>query len=357
MLKSVLLLCFAIVYLNAEMTLEEKVGQLLIAHFSGKVINEDARILVQEVGVGGIIYYEWANGLESPEQVQNLSQGLQRLACIPLFISIDQEGGRVTRLKSGFTVFPSNEVLGHTGDPQRVEMAAFTMGQEMHAVGINLNFAPVVDVNSNPDNRVIGDRSFGACPQHVAEYGRHALEGYARAKVFATLKHFPGHGDATADSHVSLPLVQKSKEELMAVELYPFQKLAPFADMIMTAHILMPALDPDNCATFSSKILKDLLRSECGFQGIIISDSLIMEGILSQGISVEEAALRAIQAGCDMLILGGLQLMGQRMNHELTVEVVKKIHRYLVDAAKDGRLSEADLEASVERILHLKSTL
>jgi beta-N-acetylhexosaminidase len=357
MIKSLLCLCFATVFLSAEMTLEEKVGQLLIVHFPGKVINEDARVLVQEIGVGGIIYYVWANGLGSSQQVQSLSQGLQSLASIPLFISIDQEGGRVTRLKSGFTVFPSNGILGRSGYPQLAETAAFTMGQEMRAVGINLNFAPVVDVNCNPDNPVIGDRSFGACPKSVTEYGRRALEGYARAKVFAALKHFPGHGDATADSHVSLPLVQKTREELMAVELYPFQKLAPFADMIMTAHILVPALDPDNCSTFSSKILKELLRSEFGFQGIVISDSLVMEGVLSQGISVEQAALRALQAGCDMLILGGRELVGQRMHHELTIQDVKKIHRYLVDAVKQGSFSEADLDASVQRILRLKSKI
>lgn len=360
MWKALFFFCLATVSLYPslkEMSLEQKVGQLLIVHFPGKEVNEEARILVQEVGVGGIIYYEWANGLESPQQVQNLSNGLQKQAEIPLFISADQEGGRVARLKAGFTVFPGNGALGRIDDPRLSELCAYAMGKEMRAVGVNLNFAPVVDVNCNEKNPVIGNRSFGASTQKVTEHGKSALKGYKRAHVLTTLKHFPGHGDVTSDSHESLPVVSKSREALKAMELYPFEQLAPFADMIMTAHILVPALDANNCATLSGPILKDLLRSELGFQGIIISDSLIMEGVLSQCRNLEEAALRAFNAGCDMIILGGRQLVGQRMHYELTVQDVKRIHQFLVDAVKKKFISEAELDASVERILLLKEKL
>jgi beta-N-acetylhexosaminidase len=360
MWKTLFFFCLAAVSLYPslkEMSLEEKVGQLLIAHFPGKEVNEEARILVQEIGVGGIIYYEWANGLDAPQQVQNLSNGLQTLAEIPLFISADQEGGRVARLKAGFTVFPGNGALGRIDDPGLTELCAYAMGKEMRAVGINLNFAPVVDVNCNEKNPVIGNRSFGNSPIHVTEHGKSALKGYKRARVLTTLKHFPGHGDVTSDSHESLPVVHKSLDALRKMELYPFEQLAPFADMIMTAHILVPTLDANNCATLSVPILKDLLRSELGFQGVIISDSLIMEGVLSQCQNLEEAALRAFNAGCDMLILGGRQLLGQRKHYELTVQDMKRIHRFFVEAVKNKRISEADLDTSVQRILHLKKKL
>ncbi len=155
-----------------NMSIEEKAGQLLMVHFHGEDANEDAKTLIQDVKAGGIIYYNWSNGLSSPKQVKQLSASLQKLAQsnripLPLFIATDQEGGAVTRLKNGFTVFPGNKALGETGDPNLAEEAAQTMGKEMHAVGINVNFAPVVDVNINPKNPVIGVRSFGDTPNKV----------------------------------------------------------------------------------------------------------------------------------------------------------------------------------------------
>ncbi len=343
-----------------NMSLDEKVGQLLIAHFHGDEANEEAQILINQVCIGGIIYYEWANGLSSPSQVQELSNGLQKLARegrsgIPLFISVDQEGGRVCRLKSGFTVFPSNWTIGQAQDPQLAERCAYAMGTEMRAVGINVNFAPVVDVNSNPQNPVIGTRSYSSSSEVVAEFAQCALNGYHRARVISTLKHFPGHGDVTSDSHDTLPILDKSKEELLCVELYPYQRLIQDADMVMTAHILVHALDADACATFSQKILRDLLRSELGFQGVVISDSLIMKGAMDQNSSIEEAAMRAFNAGCDILLFGGRQLVGKQVNHELTAEDIARIHRFLVNAVKEGQISEERLDASVKRILDLKS--
>ena len=228
------------------MTLEEKVGQLLLVHFNGEKVNNDAKILVQDTKVGGIIYYNWSNGLHSPKQIQTLSTDLQKLTeknqnPIPLLIAADQEGGVVSRLHNGFTKFPGNKALGETCDPNLAESIALAMGEELQAVGINMNLAPVVDVNSNPRNPVIGVRSFGDEAETVFAFGKKALSGYRQAQIIATLKHFPGYGDVAVDPHGDLPIVRKSKKELERVELLPFAKLASSADAIMTAHILVPA--------------------------------------------------------------------------------------------------------------------
>ncbi len=337
-----------------QLTLEQKVGQLIIAHFNGEIANEDAKTLIQEVGVGGIIYYEWANGLHSPNQVRKLSTSLQQLAQIPLFIAVDQEGGVVNRLNQGFTVFPGNWALGVAGDAKLAEACAYAMGIELSAVGINVNCAPVIDVNCNPANPVIGVRSFGSTPEHVMRFGQAAQTGYHRAGIITSLKHFPGHGDVSVDSHELLPVVHKSKEQLQRVELYPYTRLTSKADMVMTAHILLPELDPENCATFSSHILNRLLREEIGYQGVVISDSLMMEGLLKIGSSIEEVTLRAFNAGCDVLLLGGKQLVGANKGFELTTADIKRIHRFLVDAVKTGRMSEDRLNQSVSRIIALK---
>lgn len=351
--------CFAS-YSIKDMTLEEKVGQLLIAHFNGEVANEDAKTLVQDVHVGGIIYYNWANSLSSPQQVRNLSTSLQQLAKenrhpIPLFIAVDQEGGLVARLTKGFTVFPGNKALGMTNDPQLAEKCAFAIGEELKAVGANMNFSPVVDVNSNPRNPVIGIRSFGDSPQLVLDFARNALSGYHKAGIIACLKHYPGHGDVSVDSHETLPVVKKTKEQLWQNEFLPFAQLAADADTIMTAHIILPDLDPKNCATLSKTTL-DILRNEMGFNKPIISDSLIMEGVLKKCASVDDATIRAFNAGCDILILGGKQLVGGNANFELTVADVKRIHKALVTAVQSGQISEERLNQSVERILALKNS-
>lgn len=341
-----------------DMSLEEKVGQILMVHFHGETINEDAKILVQDTKVGGIIYYNWSNGLTSPEQVQSLSAGLQKLTktnprSIPLLIAIDQEGGVVARLQSGFTSFPGNRALGETCDPHLAELAALAMGQELHAVGINMNLAPVVDVNSNSRNPVIGVRSFGETPETVVAFGERSLSGFRHAHVIATLKHFPGYGDVAIDPHEDLPVIHKSKEDLERVELLPFVKLASFADAIMTAHILVPALDSQNCSTLSEKTLK-YLREVIGFQGVIVADSLVMDGVLKKCHSVDEASIMALNAGCDLLILGGKLLVGEHTGFELTTVDVQRIHSSIVEAVKNGRISEMKLNGAVERILKLK---
>jgi beta-N-acetylhexosaminidase len=340
-----------------EMTLEEKVGQLLMVHFHGEKANEEARVLVQEVHIGAVIYYNWANGLTSPEQVRGLSVGLQKMTRanrlpIPLLIAVDQEGGRIARLKAGFTHFPGNQVLGLMEDPSVVEKCAFVVGQELKAVGVNMNLAPVVDVDSNPLNPVIGDRSFSCFPDKVSLFASSAIKGFRRAGVITSLKHFPGHGDVEVDSHLDLPVIGKSREELERIELFPFARLASQADTIMTAHLLVPALDSEYCATLSKKTLQ-FLRGNLFFKGVIISDSLVMEGILKE-YSLEEAAVLAINAGCDMLILGGKQLVGGIIERELKLGDVLRLRDFLVEAVRTGIITERRLNGAVKRVLELK---
>ena len=362
LLRNIALCCFSFSCFAADklssMSLEEKVGQLLMVHFCGETVNDDAKVLIQDTKVGGIIYYNWSNGLHSPEQVQTLSRGLQKVAKenrhgIPLLIAADQEGGLVARLNEGFTHFPGNRALGEAGDPQLAEQAAFAMGEELRAVGINMNLAPVVDVNSNPRNPVIGVRSFGDRPEMVASLAKGALHGYRQAGIITTLKHFPGHGDTAADSHENLPIVRKSKKELEQEELFPFAKLASSADAIMTAHILVPAFDSEQCSTLSEKTLS-YLRDTIGFQGVIVADSLVMEGVLNKCLSVEEAAIQALKAGCDLLILGGKLLVGERAGFELKAADIRRIHGAIVNAVQSGRVSETRVNEAVQKILDLK---
>lgn len=348
----------AIALTSDQLTLEEKVGQLLMVHFNGETANDNARAMINDLHVGGIIYYNWANGLTSPSQVLTLSRELQKLAKhtrtqIPLLIATDQEGGRVVRI-AGLTIFPGNEALGKTGNTQLAEQSAFTIGQELKAVGVNMNLAPVVDVNNNPLNIVIGSRSFSDDPAIVCSFGEAALRGFHRAGIITCLKHFPGYGDVTVDPHETLPVVNKTREELDNIELLPFSKLAMHSDCIMTAHMLVPALDPEFCSTLSKKTL-DILRNNMNFTGVIISDSLIMEGVIKCTPSVEEAAIQAFLAGCDIILLGGKLLQGTQGGRELDFEGVKSIHKALVSAVRSGRISEERLRFSVDKILLLKN--
>ena len=339
------------------MTLEEKVGQVLMVHFHGEAANENARSLIQDTKVGGIIYYNWANKLSSPEQVKTLSLGLQKLTeanrlPIPIFIAADQEGGVVNRLNQGFTKFPGNKALGMTDKPELAEEAASAMGQELRMAGINMNLAPVADVNINPRNPIIGVRSFGEDPETVITFAKKALQGFKNSQIIATLKHFPGHGDVEIDSHEDLPRVNKSLAELERVELLPFARLSSFADVIMTAHILVPALDAENCSILSEKTLT-YLKDTIGFRGVIIADSLVMEGVLKKCHTVDEAAIQALNAGCDILLLGGRQLVGSH-DLELASHDIQRIHQSIVTAVKTGRVTEARLNEAVEKVIKLK---
>lgn len=328
-------------------TLEEKVGQLFICGFHSLVPDEQIRTLVQQYHVGGVVYFR--RNIASVEQLAELSRSLQSLPRskpeLPLFISIDQEGGMVARLDhEGMSRIPGNMALGAANDPALTEEVARLAAKEMLQLGINFNFAPCVDVNNNPANPVIGVRSFGERPDQVAVHGAAAVRGYQAEGVIATAKHFPGHGDTAVDSHRGLASVPHGKERLYQVELVPFREaIAEGVDAIMTAHVIFPAFEPEGTpATLSHRVLTGLLREELGYGGLIVTDCLEMQAIAGH-YGIAEGAVQAIEAGAD-LVLVSHTLAEQRAAIERVAEAVRS-----------GRISEARLDRSLERILALKA--
>ena len=321
-----------------EMSLAEKVGQVLICHVHGDKAGDDARQLIQGLGIGGVIYYNWANGDLKKEEWAALSSELQALAKIPLIIAVDQEGGRVCRMKRGFSTEPCQQELSER-EPREIYRIVEERGKELKAAGVTLNLAPVVDVGS-------GDRHFSKEVEKVTECAGAMLDGFHAAGIQGTLKHFPGLGKAVVDSHECMPVVHE-------VEMGPFFALAAKADAIMTAHVMVPHLDSEHCATLSENILT-ILRRAPGFNGAIISDSLIMGGVLEQAKTVDEAAICALKAGCDALILGGALLEGERVGFELTTEDVIRIHGNLVEAVEKGRIPIGRLNQAVVNVLKMK---
>ena len=331
----------------AEMTIEEKIGQLIMVGFDGTQANETIETHIRERFVGGVVLF--SRNIETPQQTAELTNQLQQLAestahRIPLFIGIDQEGGWVIRLKEGATVLPGNMALGATGSTELAERAGEITAAELAAVGVNLNFAPVMDVNNNPRNPVIERRSFGGSPELVSRLGVAYIRGLQHNGVLGTAKHFPGHGDTTVDSHFDLPTVNHDRERIHALELQPF-RAAIDADVaaIMTAHIVYPAFDPDRPATLSPGILTDLLRRELGFDGLLITDAMEMKAIDDRYRS-GEAAVMAIEAGADIVMV----------LWTLTKQI--EVFDALLSAVKSGRISQARLDQSVERILKSKAT-
>jgi beta-N-acetylhexosaminidase len=342
--------------LHAEsLSLEEQVGQLLIVRFEGIVANAEARKLVKEAHVGGFIYYTWSNGLKNPCKVKYLSKTLQKLSKkIPLWICLDQEGGPVNRLGDGFPKYLGNREIAKKGNPAFAKKQAYTLAKDLLKVGINMNLAPVIDVSIHPERSFIFRRTYGDDPETVAAFAEQALLGYKEAGMLAVLKHFPGCGDVELDPHIGLPFLNKSRAEMEKVELYPFKKCLPVAKGIMTTHLMVPALDPLNCATFSRTITTGILRKEWSYEGLILSDSLVMEGLFAQCSSLEEAAIRALEAGCDLLLFGGKQLEAKLNEGETMPDAIVRIHQAIVEAVRSGRLPLKRIEESVARNLRYK---
>jgi beta-N-acetylhexosaminidase len=344
--------------LAREATLEEKIGQMLIVHFNGSTINQNARQLIQEAHVGGFIYFRWANELDNPGQVKKLSLDLQELAKasgnIPLWICIDQEYGPVNRFNNGFTPFPGSRAFANHNRPNLAKQWAQAIGKELLEVGINVNFAPVIDVSSHPETSYMTQRCFGDTPEVVISFAKPTLEGFAQAAILAVPKHYPGYGDTAIDPHEDLPWLYKSLEELEKVDLQPFIQLSSYADAFMTAHIMVPAFDSHYCATLSKNVIHEYLRQKINFQGLIFTDSLAMQGLLNNAQSIEEAAILAIQAGCDILILGGKQINSSQQGFEFSVLDNLRICKAIKQAVENGRLSIETINSAFNRILHFK---
>ncbi|RXT04372.1 glycoside hydrolase family 3 protein [Ammoniphilus sp. CFH 90114] len=338
-----------------QLSMEEKVGQMLMPDFrtfSGKNVTEmlpQIEALVKKYHLGGVILF--SENVVTTEQTARLIYYYQKASeKFGLLITIDQEGGIVTRLQSG-TDFPGSMALGAARDPELSYRIGKAIGEELSVLGINTNFAPIMDVNNNPDNPVIGVRSFGENPALVAEHGTAYIQGLQSAGVAATAKHFPGHGDTTVDSHLGIAEVPHDKARLKEMELYPFQKaMEGGIDAIMTAHVTFPKIDGTKAvskldgkeiavpATLSRLVLTELMREEMGFQGVISTDAMDMKAI-SDHFGPVDAAVRAVRAGADIILMPvGLE----------------EVAEGLYEAVRAGEITEDQLDASVERILTLK---
>ena len=293
---------------SARMTLEEQIGQLLVAGFSGTTPSPEIIDLIRNYRIGGIILF--SRNVQDAQQVLELTHNLQMIAKTaghpaPLLIAIDQENGIVQRLGQGTTLFPGNMALGAIGSEQIAYDVAQATGRELKALGINMNLAPVVDVNNNPANPVIGVRSFGEDPHQVARLAAAAVKGFRAAGVISDLKHFPGHGDTAVDSHLALPTISSTLEQLEAIELVPFKSgIEAGADSVMIAHISFPAVTHQEAlpATVSPAIVRGLLREKLSFDGVIISDCMEMNAV-AETIGTERAAVMALQAGVDLVLV------------------------------------------------------
>jgi beta-N-acetylhexosaminidase len=284
------------------MTGSDQPGQLLFAGFEGTALPEDLAALVAAGRVGGVVLF--ARNVGSPEQLRALVSELHERApaASPLTVAIDQEGGRVQRLRAPWTEWPPMRRLGERGSPADSEAVARALGRELADLRVDLDFAPVADVDTNPANPVIGDRSFSRDPEQVARHAVAFALGLQREGVAACAKHFPGHGDTSVDSHLDLPRIEHDRERLERVELVPFRALAAAGvASMMTAHVLIPRLDPDRPATLSPRALA-LLREEIGYPGLVFSDDLEMRAIADR-FPPAEVARGALAAGVDALLV------------------------------------------------------
>lgn len=328
-------------------SLERKIGQLFMAGFDGLSPSEGILDLIGNEALGGVIYFR--RNIGDPAQVAELSRRLQEKNAEtagqpPLFIAIDQEGGMVSRIDRGITLIPGAMALGAAGSAELAYETAGISGRELRLMGINVNFAPSLDVNNNPLNPVIGVRSYGEDPERVGELGTAAVRGYQEAGVAATVKHFPGHGDTEFDSHYGLPLIAHDAERLERVELAPFKRaIAEGTDAVMTAHVIFPAFEPGGLpATLSSAVITGLLRGQLGYEGVVFSDCLEMHAI-SRRFGIAEGAVLAIEAGVDVVLV----------SH--TLEEQRAAIRAVAEAVRGGRILPERIDRSVERVLALKA--
>jgi beta-N-acetylhexosaminidase len=323
-------------------------GQMIMAGFEGTTLTPDTEDLVRNHHVGGLILF--SRNYENPKQLHTLIRDLQNVAAststgLPLFISVDQEGGRVARLTEPFTKYPPLCCLGHA----QSESLAYRFGQSLAAelvdVGINMDYAPVLDVHTNPDNPIIGDRAIASDPKTVARLANSFIKGFKDKGMIPVGKHFPGHGDTHLDSHLDLPTVKRDAATLEAVELVPFREtIAQGLEVIMTAHVIYTAWDEKNTATFSKTILQDILRQKLGFQGVIMSDDLEMKAV-EKYFPFDAFPRMGIEAGLDMFLICN------------SVEKVRALHDQLVQDVENGTIPTAPIQQSVERILRLKKNL
>lgn len=326
-----------------DMTVEEKLGQMLIVGIEGYEIDDGAKQMIDELRIGGFILF--GSNIKSPEQLLELNNSLKAANSvnkIPLFISVDEEGGRVSRIPNTIKNLPANKEIGKINNEEFSYEIGMLLAEKVGAFGFNMNFAPVLDVNSNPKNPVIGDRSFGSKAEVVSNLGVQTMAGISFGRVIPVVKHFPGHGDTDVDSHVGLPSVDNDLERLKSFELIPFEAaINNGAECVMVAHILLPKIDAENPASMSTVIISNVLRNEMNFDGVVITDDMTM-GAISKNYDLATAAVQSIKAGNDIVLVAH--------KYENAIATMKSFK----EAVQSGAITEKRIDQSVYRILKLK---
>lgn len=320
-------------------------GQQVMIGISGLALTADEKKFIVDRQIGGITLF--GRNVQEPKQIWELCKEIQSLRHqtkdkIPLFIAIDMEGGRVARLKAPFTQWPPVRKLGDIDSPTLSFHFAHAMGQELRAVGINVDWAPCVDIFTNPENKVIGDRALGDNAETVERHASAMIRGYLKSGIIPCAKHFPGHGHTLLDSHEELPVADHTLERLQEVELLPFKRAVKSrVEFIMAAHILFKNIDKDVPVTFSEVFLKKIVRGEMRYKGLVVTDDLGMKAMVKH-YDLKEIPVRALQAGVDILLY-----CNEPATPPVALDAVEK-------ALTDGVLKEADSQASIQRVLNLK---
>ena len=323
------------------------VAELVIMGFHGPRLSPETRKLIQKEGATQFILFSNAKNYESKEQLIELTDELQSLnpnKALPSMVSVDQEGGRVQRFITGFTRLPTAKRVGEINSPKLAFELAQIQAKELFAAGIQLNFAPVCDINTNINNPVIGDRAYSFDEETVTRMSSASVRGHLTEHVECCIKHFPGHGDTHVDSHFDLPVVNTTLETLRKREWIPFQKaMKSGANFVMSAHVMLPHLDPDRPGTLSQTFMKKYLREELLFKGVVVSDDMQMHAI-TKNYGVQEAPILALQAGCDLLCYRSED------QSEIAIEAIKK-------GLKDKQLQASTIEASIDRVRKVRGKL
>jgi beta-N-acetylhexosaminidase len=326
-----------------HMAIDEKIGQLMIVGFNGTVMDEKVKDMIEKNHIGGLILFkENIANVEQTTQLLNTLKKTNNPNPIPLFLSVDEEGGKVHRLSHEFLKMPSAKKIGDINDEKVSLEYGKILGMRIKSLGFNMDFAPVLDINSNPKNLVIGNRAFGSTVDVVVNNGLQVMRGINSESIVSIIKHFPGHGDTATDSHINIPVVNKELKELESLELVPFTKgIAKGVDGIMVGHILFPKIDSDKPATLSKAIINDILRERLSYNGVVISDDMTM-GAIMKNYSIEDAAVEFLKAGGDIVLVCH--------GYEDQLKVIDKIK----EKVENGNITEKELDEKVQRIIKLK---
>jgi len=345
--------------LDKEKELKERIGQMIMVGFRGTEISKDSYIVktIKDIKIGGVILFDFdipsksfPRNILNPEQTKKLISDLQGYSFTSLFVAVDAEGGKINRLKPeyGFSDFLSPKELGEIEDYEITKKETLKLSQELKNLGFNMNLAPVVDVNINPNNPIIGalGRSFSSDPQEVALHAQAFIEAHNQNNVISVAKHFPGHGSSLGNSHLGMVDVTETYNE---EEIIPYKMLQEkgLLNVVMTAHIFNRKIDENYPATLSGIFLRDILRKEIGFKGIIISDDMQMEAI-AKYYGIKEAVIKAINSGCDVILFSNNSPLG------FDEELPYKVQEIIYQAVKNGKISEERIIESSNRIYNLK---